>query len=290
MSSITPASLFSAEGMVCFVTGGGSGVGLTITEALVAGGAAKVYIGGRRRAVLDAAVTRIGKPDVVIPVSVDVTSVDALREAAAFVARDSGYLNLLVCNAGIGGPQVEPPKEGISAAEWAEKHLAQGIDEYTQTFAVNVSSVWFTTMAFLGLLELGTKKRNVTQTSSVIVISSIAGYNKVCTGGWAYGQSKAGATHVVKHLSLILPQWGIRSNFICPGLFPSDMSAPIIEKHGIANGDNALPTSMVPMGRMGDSMDMAGAVLYLASRAGAYCHGTGLVLDGGRLCTFSSTY
>ena len=65
-------------------------------------------------------------------------------------------------------------------------------------------------MAFLKLLDNGNKRGNVSQSSQVIVTSSIAGFNKVATGGFAYGQSKAAATHVMKHLAVALPQWNIR--------------------------------------------------------------------------------
>ncbi len=67
------------------------------------------------------------------------------------------------------------------------------------------------------------------------------------------------------------------------------MSAPIVKLYG--GGENgAVSKEMVPLGRMGDEQDMAGATLYLASRAGAYCNATVLVVDGGRLGNFPSTY
>lgn len=82
-------------------------------------------------------------------------------------------------------------------------------------------------------------------------------------------------------------------NALAPGLFPSEMSAPIVEAMGgDASSEGLIPldTNLVPLGRMGDSQDMAGTVLYLVSRAGAYLNGNVTVIDGGRLGTFPSTY
>lgn len=179
-----------------------------LAKALAQNGAAKVYIVGRRREVLDAAAASAG-PNV-IPLQCDVTSKDSLKAAAEFIEKDSGYLNLLVCNSGTGGPQVQPLKPETSVEDWASQNFDVPFEAYVGTFATNSASVWYTTMAFLRLLDQGNKKGNVEQTSQVIVTSSISGFNKKAPGGWAYGQSKAAATLAVKQLSVALPQWNIR--------------------------------------------------------------------------------
>jgi NAD(P)-dependent dehydrogenase (short-subunit alcohol dehydrogenase family) len=66
-------------------------------------------------------------------------------------------------------------------------------------------------------------------------------------------------------------------------VYPSEMAAPIIARGGIGK-------EMIPLGRPGDELDMSGAILFLASRAGAYCNGTVLLSDGGRLGLFPSTF
>lgn len=119
-------------------------------------------------------------------------------------------MNLLVCNSGIGGPQVPPLKPETTLESWAEANLALDFDAYVNTFAVNTASVWFTAMACLKLLDKGNQKGNLRQTSQVVVTSSIGGLNKKAPGGWAYGQSKAAVTLAVKQLSVALPQWNIR--------------------------------------------------------------------------------
>lgn len=254
-----------------------------MARALADNGAEKVYILGRRVGVLNDAVKTIGKSSVV-PVECDVTSKDSLKAAAAKIQQEVGYVNLLVCNSGIGGPLSDRPSKDMSLDAFVDGHWDVSLEDYTQTFTVNVAAVWFTTLAFLRLLDAGNKKGNLWQKSQVLATSSIAGFNKVPTGGWAYGASKAACTHLMKQLSTALPIWDIRANMICPGLYPSEMAAPILARPGAVTKDG------IPLNRTGDEQDMAGAILYLASRAGAYCDGTVIVSDGGRLTTMPSTF
>ncbi|KAM7195209.1 NAD(P)-binding protein [Naviculisporaceae sp. PSN 640] len=313
MADIQVPELFSVKGMVALITGGGTGIGLMMAKALVDGGAAKVYIVGRRVDVLQSAAAQLNKPSVVVPLYCDVTSKISLESIVSVVETDSGFLNLLVCNAGIGGPQTpapvitstsEDPSTGqritttqtISLDDFRNAQMATDFEEFNNTFKVNASSVWFTAMAFLKLLDNGNKRGNLGeggQSSQVVVTSSIAGFNKTAPGGWAYGASKAAATHLAKSLSRVLPNWGIRANCICPGLFPSDMAAPIVKAAGgdmatAASSTIHIDKSQIPLGRMGDGQDMAGQVLYLASRAGAYCNGNVILVDGGRLGLMNS--
>ncbi|RYP39519.1 hypothetical protein DL766_000341 [Monosporascus sp. MC13-8B] len=266
-SKLGAGNLFSVDGLVAVVTGGGTGIGLMMTKALVANGASKVYILGRRLAVLEEATKSTGS-SAVIPLVCDVTSQTDLAAAASKVHSEVGYLNLVVCNSGIGGPYGIRPRPDMTLDEYASANLAFDIDDYTKTFAINTTAVWYTAMSFLKLLESRGpvegetfSESNVEQKSQVVAVSSIGGFNKQNTGGYAYGQSKAACTHLIKQLSIALPQWDIRANVICPGLE-----------------------------RPGNEKDMAGAILYLASRAGAYCNGAVIASDGGRLGTFPSTF
>ncbi|ORY57583.1 short chain dehydrogenase [Pseudomassariella vexata] len=282
-ATLAADSLFHVNGMVAVVTGGGTGIGLMMAKGLAENGASRVYILGRRLEVLEKAAMSIGKPSVK-PLECDVTSKPSLQAAVEIIKQNEGFINLLICNSGIGGPQVKRPSPEMTLKEWADENFDVPMEEYTKTFAVNVSAVWFTTLVFLRLLDAGNKKGNIWQKSQVIATSSIGGFNKQNTGGYAYGQSKAAATHLVKQLAVALPNWDIRANVICPGLYPSEMSAPIIERGGCFGKD------MIPLQRVGDEKDMTGAVLYLTSRAGAYCNGTVIVSDGGRLGLFPSTF
>jgi NAD(P)-dependent dehydrogenase (short-subunit alcohol dehydrogenase family) len=203
--------------MVALITGGGTGIGLMMARALAAAGAARVYIVGRRVDVLQEAVAKTppgGNASAIVPLYCDVTSKASLESVVAIVEKDVGYLNLLVCNAGVGGPQVRVPS-GVTLEEWRDAQMGVRVEEFTGAFEVNATSVWFTAMAFLGLLDKGNKTGvfgtgEGAVSSQVLVTSSIAAFNKAAPGGFAYGASKAAATHIAKMLSVALPPWGIR--------------------------------------------------------------------------------
>merc|ERR1711939_869819 len=137
--------------------------------------------------------------------------------------------------------------------------------------------------SFLSFLTREIRKETSSKKSQVIATSSIGGFNRAVPGGFAYGQSKAATTHLMKQLATGLAPFGIRSNTLAPGLFPSELAAGII-------GDGVFPRSVIPLERVGTEEDMAGVILFLTSRAGAYLTGTVLLVDGGRLSLMLATY
>lgn len=189
------------------------GIGFMMTKGLIQNGAAKVYIAGRRLDVLNQAAIALG-PNV-IPVKCDVTSKSDLQQAVDFIKQDAGFLNLLVCNSGILGPQVKAVTPTTTLQSWADANFAHDFKAYVDTFAVNVAAVWYTSIAFLDLLSKGNDKGNLEQSSQIIITSSVASFNKKAPSGWAYGQSKAAATLATKQLGVALPQWNIRYVNIC---------------------------------------------------------------------------
>lgn len=187
-----------------------------IANALLQNGAEKVFIAGRRADVLTAAASTLGPRAVALPC--DVTSPSSLQSAASTISSSAGRLDLLVCNAGVGGPQVRPPPDA-SLEEWAAANLALGFGDYVRTFEINAAAAWYTTMAFLPLLGKGNEAGVVRQGSQVVVTSSIAAFNKSSPGGYAYGQSKAAVCLMVKQLSILLPKWNIRYVLATPSHF-----------------------------------------------------------------------
>ncbi|KAL9596712.1 MAG: hypothetical protein Q9219_005623 [cf. Caloplaca sp. 3 TL-2023] len=280
MGSIEASNLFAVKDIVAVITGGGSGLGLMMAKALAVNGARKVYIVGRRQEVLEAAAKEATN---IVPLVGDVTSKDSLQSIAEQVKNDIGYVNVLIANSGIGGPQTPAitPQTSLEDYQSALWNLPQ--EEYERTFAVNVAAVHYTLVAFLHLLDAGNKKKNVEQQSQFIVTSSIGGFNRNVPGGYPYGQSKAAATLLVKQLATQMVPYSIRANAIAPGLYPSEMSAPII-------GTGVTTRDKIPAERVGSEEDMAGCILYMASRAGAYLNGSVIVTDGGRLSLMPSTY
>ncbi|OSX57153.1 hypothetical protein POSPLADRAFT_1157322, partial [Postia placenta MAD-698-R-SB12] len=256
------------------------GIGLMIATALENNGAI-VYIVGRRQEALDQAVKERSKHGNMIALKGDITDRASLEALAAQVKARHGYINLLVNNAGVligKQPKLPTPAEAggditrLQDALWG----AESFVTFGQTFHVNVSGVWFCTVAFLELLHAGNaRSEDYGVTSQVISISSVASIRKD-SGVFSLGYtlSKAAVTHLGKMMAHYLKDWQIRSNDIIPGLFPSGVH----------------PFTYLPLQRAGNTDDMGGLVIYLASKAGAYVDGCVHLIDGGRILTMASVY
>ncbi|KAK8872512.1 NAD(P)H-dependent oxidoreductase [Apiospora arundinis] len=278
------SALFDVSHLTAVVTGGATGIGLMITQALQSNGA-KVYITGRRQEVLDSTVKMYSTgPGQIIALPGDVSKKDeAVRLAKEIESREPKGIHLLVNNAGIardkntlyptnGQPDMSDPK-AIS-----EHFLKSQEEQWIETMQTNVAGVYFMSMAFLPLLAKG---RDVTPgyTSQVVNVSSISGAMKGPSMGQpAYASSKAAATHVSRMLATIFKDVKVRVNVIAPGLFPSEMTA------GPSGDDNKSTLAIKPTnpsGRTGLDTDMAATILFLAGRGGLFYNGQIVYPDGG---------
>ncbi|EDU40579.1 short chain dehydrogenase/reductase [Pyrenophora tritici-repentis Pt-1C-BFP] len=217
-SPLSAATLFNVQGMVAVITGGGSGIGLTMTKTLVLNGARRVYIIGRRESILRSAAESID-PNVVIPIQGDVTKIEDLEEISATITQQEGSINLLIANAGIMGPRPlktfssEALSEKEKAQQYASHALATPMEDFTNTYHVNGSAVYYTAMAFLPLLVAGNENTATTgSTSQIITTSSIAGFSRLPGASFAYNSSKAAVTHMSKMLASALV--GFRIQFL----------------------------------------------------------------------------
>ncbi|KAH6880348.1 hypothetical protein B0T10DRAFT_519276 [Thelonectria olida] len=285
--SAKSANLFDVRGIVAVVTGGGSGLGLFMTQALAQNGAKKVYIIGRRKEVLEAAVKEIGL-DNVVPIQCDVTDRENLKAAAATIENDVGYINLLVANSGIAGPSGNVPPNA-TIAQVQDALLDIPMEEFTNTYHVNCTAVFYTAISFLHLLEKGNQSGYQGGRSQVIATSSIGSFNRKITAGFAYGTSKSATTMMLKVLATYLVPYRIRANVLCPGLFPTELTTSLI-KGSDPTAEGAFSLDQIPAERAGMPEDIMGPLLYLASRAGAYCNGNCVLTDGGRLSVTPATY
>ncbi|KAL2255254.1 hypothetical protein VTK26DRAFT_3751 [Humicola hyalothermophila] len=125
--------------------------------------------------------------------------------------------------------------------------------------------------------------------SQVVFTSSIAGFSRSAMSTPSYAASKAALTHLTKHSSSTLARFGIRVNALAPGLFPSELAKGLIGDRDPGKESPDDPR-FIPARRWGGDEEIAGTILYLASRAGSYCNGTILVMDGGRLAAMPSSY
>ena len=220
-------NLFSLKDYVCLVTGGGTGIGLMATQTLSANGA-KVYITGRRMEVLDNA-KETHHPDKqeadlhgeIIPIGpTDVRSKDDLQKLVKEIEAKDGYLSLVVAAAGVPGPK-EPSPDTSSAKELKDQLWdAETPEEWNETFNTDVTSVYFTTLAAIPLLQAAPKDHY----SSVIVISSMSGMMRNSQAHFAYNAAKAATAHLSKMMSSEFARFGVRINSIAPGYFPSEVS------------------------------------------------------------------
>ncbi|KAK5045319.1 hypothetical protein LTR84_009425 [Exophiala bonariae] len=296
------ASLFSVHGLNVVITGGGSGLGAMMARALALNGAANVFILGRRLASLQSVASSVPTKNI-HPIVCDVTSKDSLLSSVEQVKSVTLVLDVLICNAGVMAPETPVTDETgkyLSLEKFAENLWVPSFDSVNYTFAVNVTATHFTIAAFLPLLQARNRTRphppteeNFTARPQIIATASTGGYSRKFLNDMIYSPAKAGVIHMMKMLSTVLVEYDIRANVLVPGYYYSEMTHNMYTGEGRVNQHNVEGTwekSRVPATRTGDEQDMAGAILWLCSRAGAYINGMSLITDGGRLSVLPSTY
>ncbi|KAI0451257.1 hypothetical protein F5B21DRAFT_516876 [Xylaria acuta] len=280
--NFTREHLFDCKGRVALVTGGGSGIGLMITQTLVANGA-KVYITGRTGERLERVVENYSEgKDTIIPIASDITSKDGIKKLVSEIeSRESNGLHILVNNAGISGSTLET---SAASAEEAKKNLfdaeSSTFEDWTDVYSTNVAQLFFTTTAFLPLLQKGSES-SPGWSSTVLNIGSISGLVKSAQHHPQYNASKAAVAFLTRMLAneiTVENRLLVRVNAIAPGIFPSEMTAG-------GSGDDqksALPKEKyeekIPAGRPGRDQDMAQAVLALVCNQ--YVNAQVFVVDG----------
>ncbi|KAJ6557267.1 hypothetical protein DFH09DRAFT_541341 [Mycena vulgaris] len=283
-------SLYDLTGLVALVTGGGTGIGLMISQGLATAGA-KVYITGRRKDVLDKVVTAWNadtKTGNMVAVQMDVTSRESIMSVKALIQQAEGKLHILVNNAGQVGP-TSPFLQDAAAPERKDAEtLGQALFDneapsgWADVYAINTFSIFFVTTAFLGLLDKGTRESTTPGfSSSVVNITSISGLIRLAQDHFGYNSSKAAASHLTKMLATELALKGVRVrvNAVAPGVYASEMTFDEITAEMVDNvGKGVMP---VPAARSGTAQEMAGTVIYLVSPAGCYTNGQEIVIDGG---------
>jgi NAD(P)-dependent dehydrogenase (short-subunit alcohol dehydrogenase family) len=249
------SDLFSIAGKTALVTGGSRGIGLMIARGYVEAGA-RVYISSRKADVLDQVAAELSKLGECHAIAADLSTEAECRRLAEAVASRESSLDILVNNA---GATWGAPLEQFDEAAWE------------RALALNVKGVFHLTKFFLPLLEqVGTAE----EPARVINIGSIDGFKVPLLDNYSYSASKAAVHMLTRHLAKRLAP-RITVNAIAPGPFESKMMATILDEFGeqIAAG--------APLKRIGRPDDIAGAAIYLASRAGAYLTGAVIPVDGG---------
>ena len=250
--------MFGLDGRIALVTGGSRGIGKMIVEGYLAAGCARVYISARKSAQIEEAIADFETryPGKVIGLPVDLATVEGCRALAKELEAREERLDILVNNAGAAWGE---PFEGFPEAGW------------DKVMDINVKSPFFLTQALHGLLKAG---GSAERPAKVINIGSIDGMRLNPWETYSYHASKAAILYLTKRLAARLVTDNILVTAIAPGAFQSDMN-----KAARDHGDAVAKS--IPTKRIGVPEDMAGAAIFLASKAGDYVVGDTITVDGG---------
>jgi NAD(P)-dependent dehydrogenase (short-subunit alcohol dehydrogenase family) len=247
--------LFSLKGRTALITGGSRGIGKMIAEGFVRGGV-KTYISARKAQACEETAKELSKFGTCVPLVVNASGADGAQEMAKAYLAHEKKIDILVNNAGAawGAPFPEFPESG-----------------WDKVMDLNVKTPFFLTQALYGALkDSGTKERP----AKVINIASIDGIAVNPQETYSYHASKAGLIHLTKRMAARLIRDNIIVTAIAPGAFASDMNRDARDHADVVS-------KVIPARRVGTAEDMAGAAIYLASRAGDYVVGATIVVDGG---------
>lgn len=243
------------QGKIVLIVGGNSGIGLSSAQQFAQEGAT-VIVTGRAQKTLDEAVASIPGAR---GFQTDIADTEALTPVVEAISREFGRLDILFVNAGVGA---FAPVRDVTPQLWDEIHN------------INLRGCFFAVQKALPLLGRG----------SAIVLTSSIGAEAAIPGNSIYAASKAGLRAFARILAKELVADGIRVNIVSPG----PIETPLIHRNiGMSDADvdalRQIMISVVPMGRMGDPMEVARTVLFLASDDASFITSAEICVDGGTL-------
>lgn len=249
------------EGRVAFVTGGARGIGRACVERLQTARASVVFCDVDDEAGREVAASLSARPTPVEFAQCDVTSEDEVARAMAKTIERFGTVDILVANAGIDVP--------FDAAAMSE-------EEWESFFAIDLKSVWL--CAKHALPRMRDQRRG-----SIVNIASIHAF-VTSTGKFPYAAAKSGVVGLTRSLALDEAKFGIRVNAVCPGYTRTRML-------GIESADDPEATeremaAIHPLGRIGEPIEIANVVAFLASDEASFITGASILVDGGLSARF----
>lgn len=253
--------LFGLDGKTALVTGGATGIGRMAAEALVRAGA-HVLIASRKGDACEAVAAEMNALDA--PGSSegfggDVGTEQAITDLVAAVTSRTDRLHILMNNAGVTWGE---PIESFPHAQWE------------RVMNINVAGMFTLTRELLPVMDAAATPEDPAR---IINIGSVMGTLPLAEGAYSYTISKAAVHHMTRVFAAEFAGRNITANAIAPGPFPSNMTRFAI---GTEEQQTKVGTN-VPLGRVGEPRDIAGAMLFLCGSGGSYVSGAILPLDGG---------
>ena len=252
--------LFSVKGKVALVTGGTRGIGLMIARGFVENGV-RTYVCSRKKDACEEAERELSKVGDCKAFAVDLATTEGVAQIVRELSARESALHILVNNAG---------------ANWGADLDVFPESGWDKVMDLNLKSIFFLTRDSLPLLR---KAASHSDPARVINIGSIDGLHVPILETYAYSAAKAALHHMTRVLARKLAPQHITVNAIAPGPFESQMMKATLDRFG------EMIKKQNPRGRIGEPEDMAGAAIYLASRAGSYVTGAVLPVDGGSVTT-----
>ncbi len=250
-------NLFDLSGKVALVTGSTKGIGEAIVHRLAEHGA-KVVVSSRKADACDKVAADINKAqgkEVAVPIPCNINYKEQLQQLVAGTRQKWGKIDILICNAALNpyfGPQMDIPDEA-----------------FDKIMGANVrSNHWLCQLVLPEMVER--------KDGSIIIVSSIGGLRGSPVLG-AYCISKAADFQLARNIAVEYGPKNIRANCIAPGLIKTDFAKALWDNPDILERS----TSGAPLRRIGDPDEIAGAAVFLASKAGAFMTGHAIVIDGG---------
>jgi len=241
--------LFSLDGLTALVTGGGSGIGKAVAEAL-SDADAEILLAGRRRDRLEAALAcRDGAC-----FAADIATSAGIADLASWALARDRAPDILVNAAGL---NLREPADRISPESW------------DRTLDLNLKAPFFLARALVPAMRDRGWGR-------IINIASLQS-SRAFENGLAYGASKGGVAQLTRAMAEAWSRYGINANALAPGFFPTELTGAVF-----ADKDKAAAlAAQTAIGRNGELADLVGPAVFLASPASDYVTGQVLFVDGG---------
>ena len=250
--------LFDVSGKVALVTGGSRGIGAMIAEGFVKNGV-KTYISSRKVKQCDETAKKLSHFGNCISIPADLNNFEDLQKIKKIIENDGNVLNILVNNAG---------------AVWGSSFDSFPEIGWDKVMDTNVKSLFFLTKELMDILE---KNGTNDDPSRIINVGSIDGIGIPRAETYSYPASKAAVHQLTRVMANRLANRNVNINAIAPGPFESHMMKSTLEDFG----DEIIQS--VPRKRIGKPEDMAGAAIFLSSKASSYITGIIMPVDGGSL-------